>query len=207
MTILFQVTSHGLPKEKLVKKWRSYDESEARKLMMWKKQEEKREKSRVRKAARARIRAKAMRKEELKREKMEKGGRKRKRNPRKVRDTKINNCKDDVPVEVLRMLLKKFTGKKVKKGKSEGNKERKEKWNGLRDERSEKPQMRKPKMCTMCKKEARKRQEGGKSNIESGKMKLEGDRASCKSVKVMENSYSSSHVNKDEETIISNKDK
>ena len=71
---MFQVTSHGLPKEKLAKRWKSDDESEARKLMMWKKQEEKREKSRVRKAARARIRAKAMRKEELKREKMEKGG-------------------------------------------------------------------------------------------------------------------------------------
>ena len=54
---MFQVTSHGLPKEKLAKEWRSKDESEARKLMMWKKEEEKREKSKARKAARARIRA------------------------------------------------------------------------------------------------------------------------------------------------------
>ena len=47
---MFQVTSHGLPKEKLAKEWRSKDESEARKLMMWKKEEEKREKSKARKA-------------------------------------------------------------------------------------------------------------------------------------------------------------
>ena len=157
---MFQVTSRGLPKEKLAKEWRSKDESEARKLMMWKKEEEKREKSKARKAARARIRAREMRKEELKSKQVEKRAWKkksRKRSPRKVQDPKENNCRDNVPVEVLRMLLKKFTGKRVKAGKNEGNEERKEKkWNGLRDERCEEPQTRKPKMCKMCKKGARK---------------------------------------------------